>query len=130
MAARPSRRRRGELVVVGGDRVPADALELVDGRVERDGADDVRRAGLLALGRVGPHDLVEVDQVDGAAAGQERVAVGEGRPGADEHAGAERGVHLVPAPGEVVGGGRQRPVGGELGGVDAAPGRRARGRRR
>ena len=63
-------------------------------------------------------DLVEVDEVDGAAAGQERVALGEGRPGADEHAGPEGGVHLVAAPGDEVGVGRQRAVGGELGGVD------------
>ena len=53
------------------------AVELVDGGVERDGADDVGRAGLLALGRVGPDHLVEVDEVDGAAAGEERVALGE-----------------------------------------------------
>ena len=57
-------------------------VELVDGRVQRHGADHVRRARLLPVGRVGPHHLVEVDQVDGAAAGEERVAVGERRPGA------------------------------------------------
>ena len=38
-------------------------------------ADHVGRAGLLALGRIGPDHLVEVDQVDRAAAGEERVAV-------------------------------------------------------
>ena len=45
-------------------------------------ADDVGRAGLLALGRIGPDDLVQVDQVDRAAAGQEGVAVLEGRAAA------------------------------------------------
>ena len=69
--------RRASCVVVRGDRRPADALELVDGGVQGDRADHVGRAGLLALGRLGPHDLVEIDEVDGAAAGQERIAVGE-----------------------------------------------------
>ena len=38
--------------------------------------------------------------------------------GPDEHAGAERRVHLVAAPRQEVGGGRQRAVRRELGGVD------------
>ena len=118
MDARPSCRRAARAVVVGADGRPADPLQLVDGGVEGDGADDVGRAGLLPLGRVGPHDLVEVDEIDGAATGQERVAVGERVPRADEDAGPERGVHLVAAPGHEVGVGGQRPVGGELGGVD------------
>ena len=105
-------------VVVVGDGVPADARELVDGGVEGHGAEDVGRAGLLSVGRVGPHHLVEVDEVDGAATGQERVAVGERGSRADEHAGAEGRVHLVPAPREEVGVGGQRAVGRELGGVD------------
>ena len=42
---------------------------------EGDRADHVGRAGLLALGRIRPDHLVEVDQVDRAAARQERVAV-------------------------------------------------------
>ena len=71
----PSRSRRAELrrraSTIG---VPADVVQLVDGGVQRDRADDVGRAGLLALGRVGPHHLVEVDEVDRAAAGEERVA--------------------------------------------------------
>ena len=95
-----------------------------------DGADDVGRAGLLPLGRIGPDHLVQIDQVDRAAAGQERVALGEGGPGPDQHAGAERGVHLVPAPGHVVGRGGQRPVGRPAGRRRPAPGRPARGRRR
>jgi hypothetical protein len=100
------------------DGVPPDAVELVDGRVQRHGADHVGRAGLLAVGRVGPGHLVEVDQVDGAATGEEGVAVRERRPWAHQHAGAERGVHLVAAPGQEVGVRREGAVGGELGGVD------------
>ena len=93
-------------------------VELVDGGVEGDGADDVGGAGLLPIGRVGPDHLVEVDQVDGAAAGQERVALGERVPWADQHAAAEGGVHLVAAPRQEVRPLRQAAVGGELGGVD------------
>ena len=113
-AAQPA----SELVVVVGDGVPADVAEGVDGGVQGDGADDVGGTRLFTLGRVGPGDLVQVDEVDGATTGEERVAVGEAGPGADQHPGAERGVHLVTAPRHVVGGGGQRSVGGELGGVD------------
>jgi hypothetical protein len=49
-----------------------------------------------------PGRLVQVDQVNRPATNQERVAVGEGRSWPDEDAGPERGVHLVPARGEVV----------------------------
>ncbi len=128
--ARPGRRRRASSSSWSAIGVPADGRELVDGGVERDGADHVRRAGLLPLGRLGPDHLVEVDEVDRPAAGEERVAVGEGAPGPDEHAGAERGVHLVAAPGQEVGGGGHRAVGGELGGVDEHRDARGRGRRR
>ena len=81
-------------------------------------ADHVGRSGFLAVGRGGPDDLVEVDQVDGAAADQERVAVLERRPWADQRAGAERRVHLVPAEGDEVGVGGERPVRRELRAVD------------
>ena len=86
--------------------------------MERDGADHVRGAGFLPFGGLGPDDLVEVDQVDRPAAGQERVPVGEGAPGADEDAGPEGRIHLVPAPRQVVRGGGHRAVGRQLGGVD------------
>ena len=56
----------GDLGVVVGDGVPAELAEGVDGGVQRHRADDVRRAGFLALGWVGPGHFVEVDQVDGA----------------------------------------------------------------
>ena len=71
--------------------VPADPLQLVHGRAEGDGADDVGRAGLLALGRVGPDHLVQVDQVDGAAAGEEGVAVLEDLAWARSSAPAPKG---------------------------------------
>ena len=61
---------------MGDDRVPADARELVDRGVQRDRAEHVGRAGLLPFGRIAPHDLVEIDEVDRAAAREERVAVG------------------------------------------------------
>ncbi len=108
----------GQGRLVGPDGVPADAGEGGQGGLQGDGADDVRGAGLLAFGRLGPDHLVEVDEVDGPAAGQEGVALGEGGPGADEDAGAVGGVHLVAGEGQVVRPGRQGPVGGELGGVE------------
>ena len=95
------------------------AVELVDGACQRDGADHVGRAGLLPLGRVGPDHLVEVDEVDGAAAGQERVALGERRRGARCSTPAPNGAYILcplQARKSAVAG--QRPVGGELGGVD------------
>ena len=75
MARSPSYSRPASARLVGRDGVPADPSELVHGRPEGHRADDVGRAGLLALGRIGPDHLVEVDQVDGAAAGQEGIAV-------------------------------------------------------
>ena len=54
-------------------------LERVAGRGEGDGADHVRRAGLEALGRVGPDDVVERDELDRAAAVQQRVAASGAR---------------------------------------------------
>ena len=96
---------------------PADAFDFVDGGMERDRAEDVGGAGFFAFGRVGPRDFVEVDEVDGAATGEERVTVGEGASRPDEGAGAEGGVHLVPAPRHEVDRGWQTSVGCELGGV-------------
>ena len=107
-----------EARVVRGDRRPADALELARGGGEGERAEHVGRSGFLSIGRGVPDDLVEVDQVDGAAADQERVAVLERRPWADQRAGAERRVHLVPAEGDEVGRRGERPVRRELGAVD------------
>ena len=73
----------GQRPLVGGDRVPADRAQGVDGGVQCDGADHVGRAGLLAVGGCGPDDLVEADQVDGAAPGEEGVPGREQRPRAD-----------------------------------------------
>src|SRR6185437_6181872 len=107
----------GQVGLVGDDGRPADGGELGHGGAESDGADHVGGTGLLALWGLGPDDLVDVDQVDGAAAGQERVAVDEGRAGTDQGAGAVGGVELVAAERHEVGAGWQRAVGGELGGV-------------
>ena len=57
-------------------------------RPERDRAEDVRRAGLLTLRWRRPDDLVERHELDGPAAGEERVAVGERGARTDERAGA------------------------------------------
>ena len=64
--------------VVLDDRRPTELLERFDGGVEGHRADDVRGARLLAVGRIGPDDLVEVHQVDGTPTGEERIALGEG----------------------------------------------------
>ena len=118
MAGQPAAQAVGEVASWAAMASQPMRLELVDGGVQGDGADHVGRSGLLPLGRVGPGHLVQVDQVDRAAAGQERVAVGEGGAGADQDPGAEGGVHLVAAPGQVVGRGGEGSVGGQLGGVD------------
>ena len=62
----------GERALAVGDRVHADASERLAGGGEGDGADHVRRAGLEALGRLGPDDVVERDELDRAAAVQQR----------------------------------------------------------
>ena len=85
---------------------------------EGDGPDDVGRPGLLAVGWRRPDHLVQVDEVDGAAAGQERVAGLEEGTGSDQGTAAEGRVELVAAEGQVVGLGGQRPVRRELGRVD------------
>jgi hypothetical protein len=109
----------GERRVVRGDPLRADARQLGDRRREGDGADHVRRASLLAVGEsLRPDDLVEVHEVDRAATGEERVAVGEGGARADERPGAVRRVHLVAAERDEVGAGGKRPVRRELGRVD------------
>ena len=87
---------------------------LVHGRTEGHGTHHVGGSGLLALGRLGPDDLVQVDQVDGAAAGEERVPGGEDAPRPDQRAGTVGGVELVPAEGDEVGVGGECAVRGEL----------------
>ena len=72
---------------------------------------------LLTLGRVSPGDLVEVDEVDGAAAGEERVAIGEGGPAAD-HTPAPNGAHICDRSTPHSRQRRAAAGGGELGGVD------------
>src|SRR5712691_2851382 len=88
----------GKFNVVRLDRRPSDAVEFVDGGVERDRAEHVRRAGFLAFGWVGPDNLVEVDQVDRPASRQEGISVDERTTRTDQRARSERCVHLVPAP--------------------------------
>ena len=107
-----------DVAVVGDNGRPPDLTECVDGGVQGHGPDDVRGAGLLPVGRVGPNDLVKLDEVDGTAAGKKGIAVGEGAARPDQYAGSERRVHLVPAPGEEVGPIRKRAVRRQLGGID------------
>ena len=96
------------------DGVPPDPLELVHGRPEGHCAHDVGRAGLLALGWIGPDHLVQVDQVDGATAGEEGIALFEDAPRPNEGTGAERRVELVAAEGDEVGSRRQGSMGRQL----------------
>ena len=118
-ASRPACRRAESARSRSAIAVHADLLERLAGGGERDRADHVRRARLEAVGRVGPDHVVERDELDRAAAVQQRVAVQ--RRAADERAGAERRVELVAGEREVVDAGvghRDRAVRGELGGVD------------
>ncbi len=87
--------------------------------------EDVRRAALVPGRSRGPADGVEPGIADRAAAGQVRgTGVEPVRP-PHQHAGAERGVQLVPREGEVIDvvrGDIDPPVRGELRGVDNDPG--------
>ena len=106
----PGRERR--LVVHHG--IPTESRQLVHGGAEGHRPDHVGGSGLLPIGRVGPDDLVQIDQIDRAAPGQEGVAGGEDAPGPDEGAGAIGGVKLVPAEGHEVRLGGQGPMRGQL----------------
>ena len=130
MAAQPLVQPARQRALVGRDGVPADPLELVHGGPEGDRADDVGRAGLLPLGRIGPDDLVEVDQIDRATAGQEGIAVREDAARPDQRAGAEGRVQLVTAEGHEVGSRRQGTVRRQLGRVEQDGDARVRGPRR
>ena len=82
-------------------------------------------------GGVGPDDLVEVDQVDRPAPGQERVAGLEERSAARSRAPAPNGAYSLwplKATKSAVGG--EGAVGGELGGVHHDRHPPLRGRRR
>jgi hypothetical protein len=78
-------------------------------RAEGDGAEDVGEPAASRSGRARP------DHVDGAAAGEERVAVGEGGAPADQRPGA---VGVVAAEGEEIGVGPGRTMRCELRGVE------------
>ena len=77
-----------------GDRVHR-AASACSGRRQRDRADHVRAAGLLAVGHVRPGDVVGGDGVDRAAAAVLGRALQEDVAAADERARAERRVQLV-----------------------------------
>ena len=70
-------------------------------------------------GRVGPDDVVELDEVDRAAARQEGVTSREGGARPDEHARPKGRIHLVAAPSDEVGLRGERTVRGKLGAVDS-----------
>ena len=128
--ARPFRNRAANRRSWSIDHGPAEILEKIDCGVKGNGADDIWRSRFLAIGRFGPDDLVQVDQVDSPSAGEERITLGEGRSRPDQHTGPERGVHLVAAESYEVG---VRMAAGDA--ARAAPRRRrrplhARGRRR
>ena len=70
---------------------------------QRDGADDVRRAGLVSGRRVGAQDVsVHRGAANRAAAGEVRRRGVEPVPPTDEHPRAVRRVELVAGEGEVV----------------------------
>ena len=122
-----SSRRRSRPCSCSTMRSQPSSVEPRGRRREGDGAEQVGRAGLLPVGQVGPHDLVERDGVDRAAATMVgRAAEAVSAP--DERAATERGVQLVRRQrdevevlGVAVGPHVDRPVRGELGGVDEDP---------
>ena len=69
---------------------------------ERDGADHVGAARLVAVRQRRPLHVVGGDVGHGAAAGQHRLGVGEHRRWSDQHTAAERRVHLVAGQSEEV----------------------------
>ncbi len=111
----------GQLAFVSDDRLPSDASERIDGCMQGHGADHIGRAGFLPIRRSCPDHLVEADQVHRSAPGQEGIADFEEIPWSDQRARPEGGIELVTTEGEEVGGGRQRPVGRQLRGIDYHP---------
>src|SRR6185503_16228898 len=63
-AAERVARFRDERAFVGVDRVQAEVLDPIDGRVEPDGADDVRRSRLESSRRIEVRRLLECDFLD------------------------------------------------------------------
>ena len=109
----------GEVAIVGDNRWPPQLTKGVDRCVQRHSAHDVRRAGLFPVWRVGPDDLVELDEVDGATTGEERITFRERPARPDEHARSEGCVHLVAAPSEEIGLVGKGTVRRELSAVDS-----------
>ena len=107
------------MAVVGDDRRPAHLGEAVDRSVQRHRPDHVRRARLLAVGGISPGDVVKLDEIDRAAAGQKGVTVREGLARPNQHARAEGRVHLVAAPSDEIGPRGKGTVRRELGTVDS-----------
>ena len=104
------------------EHVEADLVQVLERGRERDGAEHVRRARLVALGRAVPLDVLERDRRRRAAAPDVRRARLEEAHGRDEHARAERREQLVAREGAVVDAERgelERAMRRELGGVDA-----------
>ena len=129
MSRSPSTRRSREPGLVGldGDAVLADGGA---GRRERDGAEHVGAARLVAGRSGGPADAVLGDLRGGAAAGEVGLRGIQPVAAAGEHAGAVGGVHLVAGEGDPVdveGVEVERPGARRTGRRRAAPGRRAAG---
>ena len=119
--------RRLETALVRREHVEADLVQVLERRRERHRAEHVGRAGLVALGRAVPLDVLERDGRGRAAAphvGRPRLEEAHRR---HEHARAERREQLVPRERAVVDAERgelERPVRRELCGVDAQLGAR------
>jgi hypothetical protein len=103
------------------DDVHPDTKQRADRRGKRHGSDDVRRAGLVALRRVGPDDLGRRHELDRSAPVQQRLVLGQPAFVAAQRAGSERCVELVARERQEVDAGAghvDRTVRSELGSVD------------
>ena len=111
----------GEPLLVVADDVEARRRELVERRRHGDRTDDVGGAGLVAGRTVEPFDVAAADPAHGATAIEVRRRPIEPVAPADEGAGSERGVQLVPGERDVVGAEPlevEAAMRRELGGVD------------
>ena len=122
--AQPCERVAEQQALVIDDAVPADLAQRRRRRGEGDGPEQVGGSRLLPVGKVGPCDVVERDRVDGAAPtmvwrARERVSAPDNRAATERRVQlVRRQRHEVEVLGIVMGTHVDRPVRGQLGGVD------------
>ncbi len=85
----------GQLGFVAGHLSHADGGQLADGSRQGHRADGVGAAGLVTVGRLGPGDAVEGDDLHRAAAGHIGVAARKNVAPANDGAGPKGGIHLM-----------------------------------